>query len=172
MEHHSESLISDPRAWVGAAFIVFFLLFGAKLWKVLAKTLDARGLAVRLELDEAARLRREGEAMLRDAETRRTAAIAEAKQMLETARTEAARVAEAARAEAEATASRRERMALDRIAAAEKAAVDEVRTRAADLATTAAAGILASTMTDSDNARLIDSGVQGIGAALAPRRAA
>jgi hypothetical protein len=31
---------------------------------------------------------------------------------------------------------------------------------------------LASTMTESDNTRLIDSGVQGIGAALAPRRAA
>ena len=42
-----------------------------KLWSALAQMLDDRAAKVRAELEEAARLRREAEAMLRDAETRR-----------------------------------------------------------------------------------------------------
>ena len=65
--------------------------------------------------------------MLRDAETRRAEALRDAQALIEGAKAEAARVASAAAAEAEASAKRREQMAMDRIAAAEKAAVDEVR---------------------------------------------
>ena len=72
--------------------------------------------------------------MLKDAQTRRDAAIAEAKQLLAGAAAEATRLAQAAAAEAEAAARRREQMAMDRIAAAEKAAVDEVRTTAVEVA--------------------------------------
>ncbi len=55
------------------------------------------------------------------------AALQEAQVMLDNARSEAQRMGEAARAEAASSAARRERMALDRIDAAEKAAVSDVR---------------------------------------------
>src|ERR1700722_18575793 len=114
---------AEPRSWVAIAFVVFFVLFGGKLWGVIRDILDKRAETVRAELAEAQRLRNEAEALLRDARARRETALAEAK-----------RLSEAAAADAEASAARRERMALDRIAAAEKAAVDEVRLAAADIA--------------------------------------
>ena len=77
-----ESLFAEPRLWVAIAFILFFVLFGRKLWAALAGMLDDRAAKVRAELEEAARLRREAEAMLRDAEKRRAEALAEAKALI------------------------------------------------------------------------------------------
>ena len=117
---HEPGFFGEPRNWVLIAFILFFVLFGRKLWAPLAAMLDARAVSVKTELEEAARLRREAESMLRDAEKQRADASANAKAMIEGARAEAGRVTAAAAAEAEASAKRREQMALDRIAAAEK----------------------------------------------------
>ena len=92
--------------------------------------------------------------------------------MLDTARAEAARVGEAARAEAAASATRREQMAMDRIAAAEQAAVTDVRMVAADIAARAAHEVIRNGFTPEADAQLIDRAIQGLPAALASRRAA
>src|SRR3978361_58428 len=124
--HHETSFFADPRNWVLIAFFLFFILFVRKLWGAPSPMLDARAIAVRTEIEEASRLRREAEAMLRDAEKQRADALADAKALVEGARSEASRLSAAAAAEAEASAKRREKMAIDRISAAEKAAVDDV----------------------------------------------
>ena len=170
--HHEESVFADPRNWVVLAFFLFFILFGKKLWGVLSGILDARAVAVRAELEQASRLRREAEAMLRDAETQRTAALADAKALIEGARAEAERVTAAAAAEAEAAARRREQMALDRISAAEKAAVDDVRLAAADIATSAVRRFLADGFGAEPDSALIDQAITQLPTALAARRAA
>jgi F-type H+-transporting ATPase subunit b len=170
--HHEASLFAEPRNWVVIAFILFFVLFGKKLWGALAGLLDARAVAVRTELEEASRLRREAESMLRDAEKQRADALSDAKALIEGARAEAERVTAAAAAEAEASAKRREQMAIDRIAAAEKAAVDDVRLAAADVATAAARQVLAEGLTADADAKLIDQAITQLPAALAARRAA
>ena len=139
---HEESFWGNPRTWVGLAFIMFVVIFGKKIWAALSQILDGHSERIRLELAEASRLRNEAEEMLRDAQKRRNAAIEEARRLIEGANAEAARVGAAAAEEAEAAARRREKMALDRIAAAEKAAVDEVRITAAEVATVAAQSVL------------------------------
>jgi F-type H+-transporting ATPase subunit b len=169
---HEGSFWTEPRNWVAFAFIIFFVVFGRKLWGALAGMLDSRAEKVRAELEEAARLRQEAEAMLRDAEKRRAEALAEAKALIEGAQAEAGRVAAAATEEAEAAARRREQMAVDRIAAAEKAAVDEVRTTAADIATAAARQVIAEDLSADADARLIDQAITQLPTALAARRAA
>ena len=169
---HEESFFADPRSWVAAAFVIFFVLFGAKLWKALAGMLDKRTDTVRAELEEASRLRREAEAMLADASQRREAALAEAQALLEGARAEAGRLARAATEDAEAGARRREKKALDRIAAAEKAAVDEVRFTAADVACVAAGRVIREGLTAEADAVLVDHAIMSLSAALTPRRAA
>jgi F-type H+-transporting ATPase subunit b len=170
---HSEgSFFSEPRTWVVIAFFLFFILFGKKLWGALAGMLDARAVSVKAELEEASRLRREAESMLRDAEKQRADALADAKALIDGARAEASRVSAAAAAEAEASAKRREQMAIDRIAAAEKAAVDDVRLTAADVATNAARQVLAEGLTASADAQLIDQAITQLPSALASRRAA
>lgn len=163
--------ISEPPNWVATAYILFFILFGRKLWGVITGLLDARTAAIRAELDEVKKLREEAETMLRDANARRVAAISEANALLEGARAEAIRLAEAAEAEAKATAARRERMALDRIAAAEKAAVDEVRIAAADIAAIAAEQVIRAELTAETDATLIDNAIGGLTSALTRRAA-
>ena len=53
---HQESFFAEPRNWVIIAFVLFFAIFGRKLWSVLAAMLDDRGAKVRAELEEADRL--------------------------------------------------------------------------------------------------------------------
>lgn len=170
--HHNTSLLTDPRFWVAAAFTIFFLIFGKKIVTLLTGMLDKRSAGIQAELDGAARLRREAEALLVEARQQRELALREAETTLANARTEAARVAEAARAEAGVAAERRERMAMERIAAAEKAAVTEVRLAAADVASRAAGQVIAEGFGADADAQLIDHAIQGLPAALAERRAA
>ena len=168
MVHHALSGVIWQHGvfWVAVAFVVFFALFGRMLWRALAGMLDARAATIRLELEEAARLRREAQEMLRDAQSRRDQALAEAQQLLESARAEAGRVAAAARADAEAAAKRRERMALDRIAAAEQAALKDVRTAAIEVATAAAREVIAQGLEPQNDAVLVDRAIAALPTAL------
>ena len=63
---HQVSFFAEPRSWVAIAFVIFFVIFGKKLWGVLAGILDKRADTIRTELSEAERLRGEAEAMLKD----------------------------------------------------------------------------------------------------------
>ncbi len=167
-----ESFFSDPRVWVAIAFVIFFLLAGRKIWSAVTAILDKRTAAVRAELAEAQRLRLDAEAMLHDANSRRETAIADAERLLSGAKTEAARLADAASKDAETASIRRERMAMDRIAAAEKQAVDDVRYAAAEIATSVAERVIRATLSPEADAGLIDHAISTLPAALAAKRAA
>ncbi len=169
--HEHESLFADPKNWVVIAFIIFFALFGSKIWSALTGMLDDRATKVRAELDEASRLRKEAEAMLKDAQKSRDEALADAKALIAGAQAEAARLTAATAAEAEASARRREQMAIDRIAAAEKAAVDEVRYTAVDVASIAARQVIAEGLTPEAGSALVDQAIAQLPSALARRAA-
>jgi F-type H+-transporting ATPase subunit b len=164
--HDEVGFFAEPVHWVVLSFFLFFIIFGKKLWGALAGMLDARAASVRAEIDEAARLKSEAETMLKEAEATRARAQADARTLIAGAAAEAARVAETARADAEASAKRREQMALDRIAAAQKQAVDEVRTAAAELATAAARQVIAEGLSPESGAALIDQAIARLPAAL------
>jgi F-type H+-transporting ATPase subunit b len=169
---HEYGFWDNPKTWVAVAFVIFFVLFGRKMWATLTAMLDKRAEQVRTELAEAQKLRSEAEAMLRDAKARREQALADAKALMEGARKQAAELAAAAAAEAEASAARRERMAVERIATAEKAAVDEVRNIAAEVAAVAAERVIRETLTPEAGGALVDRAIASLPTALAPKRAA
>jgi F-type H+-transporting ATPase subunit b len=169
---HTYGFWDNPKTWVAVAFVIFFVLFGSKLWAAITGILDKRAEQVRDELAEAQRLRTEAEALLKDARARREQALVDAKALMDGARTQAAQLAAAAAAEADASAPRRERMAVDRIATAEKAAVDEVRNVAAEVAATAAERVIRDTLSPEAGAALVDRAIASLPTALAPRRAA
>jgi F-type H+-transporting ATPase subunit b len=158
-------MLHDPEIWVLVSFVLFFVLFGSRLWAAIAALLDGRANAVRAELAEAQRLREEAEAMLADAQRARSEALTEAGEVLARSQAEAVRLTEAAMAEAEAAGKRRERLALERIAAAEKAAITEVRHTAADLAVRAAEQVIAH-QPESENAALVDQAIADLPRAL------
>ncbi|MCA7120407.1 MAG: F0F1 ATP synthase subunit B [Acidibrevibacterium sp.] len=155
-----------PTFWVAVAFVLFFVLFGKRLFAALTAMLDARAAAIRHELEEAARLRREAEDMLREATRKRETALAEANALLEKAEIEAARLAQAIREEAEANAKRREEMAHMRIAAAEKAALAELRRATTDVAIIAAREVIAHDLTAEAGSALVDQAIAGLPSAL------
>ncbi|MBB3174701.1 F-type H+-transporting ATPase subunit b [Endobacter medicaginis] len=162
----------NPLLWYTIAFVLFFGIFGPKLWAAIAAALDGRAASVRSQLDEASRLRREAEALLAEARRAHAQAMDDARATLEGAKNEAAQIAEAARRDAEATARRRERMAHDRIAAAERAAVDDIRHAAATIAADAARGVISETHGAAEDADLVDRAIAGLPAALSGRQAA
>jgi F-type H+-transporting ATPase subunit b len=63
-------------------------------------------------------------------------------------------------------------MAVDRIATAEKAAVDEVRSIAAEVAAVAAEKVIRESLTPEAGGALVDRAIASLPTALAPKRAA
>jgi len=155
--------------WVAIAIIVFAVLFADKIANPVLAMLDARTQAVRDALDEAARLKAEAEAMLADAKARQQQAAEDARQILQTAHDEAARLAADLAREAEAAARWREKLAMERIAGAEKAAIADVRAAAIDIASTAAATILRNTFGPVIDGKLLDNSISQLPTALRQR---
>jgi F-type H+-transporting ATPase subunit b len=152
-------MLSDPKLWVAISFFLFLALAWKPVIGRILAALDARGERIRAEFDEAAKLRAEAEAMLREAKAKREAAAAEAKQVLAHAREEARLIAAEMEAELAASLKRRERMALERIAAAEAEAAAAVRAVAADVAIAATRKLIAEGMSGADHAALIDKAI-------------
>jgi F-type H+-transporting ATPase subunit b len=135
-------LLHDHEFWVLLGFVIFVAL----IWRVAARAigggLDARAERIRQQIDEAAKLRAEAEAMLRDAEQRQKAALQEATALLEHAKQEAARLKDQASKDIAALLERRRRAAVDKIGQAEAAAIGEVRQYAVDVAIAATRQVL------------------------------
>ncbi|GAN80656.1 F0F1 ATP synthase subunit B family protein [Acidocella aminolytica] len=148
--------------WVTVAVLIFAFVAGRKVLGAIGNLLDARTKAVQAALDEAAQLKAEAEAILVDAKVKQEQAAKDAKHILATAHAEAERLANELAAEAEATARRREQMAMDRIQAAEAAAVKEVRAAAIDIATAASSAFLRDTVSNDTDAALIDHAITAL----------
>ncbi len=163
---NAHGYFTNPEFWVLVSFLIFVTLFGKRLAGAITGMLDARADNVRSELAEAQRLRIDAEHLLADAQAAKTAALDEARLVIERSHLEAARVATAAATDAKAAAGRRERMAMDRIAAAEKAAINEIRALAADIAVAAASQVIAEGLTADAGAPLIDDAIASLPKAL------
>jgi F-type H+-transporting ATPase subunit b len=152
-----------PVAIVSASMAVLLLIL---VWKkvpaLLTSGLDKQIAAIRAQLDEARALRAEAEQLRADYAARIAGAEKDAEAMLSHARHEAELIISRATDATAAVITRREKMAKDKIAAAEQTAVDDLRHRAAQAATSAAAQLIAAHHgTDADRA-LVDSAIQGL----------
>lgn len=148
--------------WVTFAVVIFAILFGRKIIGAIVNILDQRSAAIAAALQEAATLRTEAEAMLKDAERRRAEAEARAQSMIAAAAHEAQRMSAEFMQDAEIHAKRRERMAIDRIAAAEASAVAELRARATDLAVRATEFSLRESVDAAHDSTMIDQAILGL----------
>lgn len=154
----------DAAGWVALSMIVVIALM---LWKkvpaVIGAALDRKIAGIREGLDEAARLRKEAEALKAEYEAKAAAAEDEAKAIVAHAHNEAAAIVTQARDDAEALIARRGRMAEDKIAAAERAALAEVRAKAASAATAAASALLAERHDAALDKALVDRAIADLG---------
>lgn len=134
----------DSYQWVALAMAVLFAVF---VWKklpgVITGGLDAKIAEIRHQLDEAKALRAEAEALRNEYAAKVTTAEKEAEAMMAGARKEAEAVLARAEADSEVMVARRKQMAEDKIAAAELAAIAEVKTAAVVAATAASRKLIA-----------------------------
>jgi F-type H+-transporting ATPase subunit b len=144
---HSEpaafGFLTPPVAISLAILVVIGLIIWQRVPAAIAKALDDKIKLIRDQLAEAEALRKEAEALKREYEKKAKSADKDRDALLERARHEADEIVAKARSDAEALIERRSRMAQDKIAAEERAAIDQLRSAAADAATKAAARIIA-----------------------------
>ncbi|RJY08819.1 hypothetical protein [Aurantiacibacter aquimixticola] len=145
-KHLEPSLLGlEPYQWVAIAMAVLLLIafFGAKVHKIIAGGLDNKIKAIRDNLEEAKQLRAEAEKLREEYAAKVSGAEKDAEAMLDNARREADGIVAKAKDDTAAMIARRERMAQDKIAAAERQALAELRAKAADASTAAAAKLIA-----------------------------
>lgn len=164
VEHASDvgPFYTDPTFWVGVGFLIFVaVMIYLGVHKAAAKALDDRGAKIKHDLDEAARLRAEAEALLAQAEARLAGSAGDAARIVEQAQRNAREIAEQGSRDLEALIARRSKAAAERIAASERAAEAALRARTVDMATARARAVLA----DSDTAtqtRLTDTAIAAL----------
>src|SRR5690349_3538093 len=154
----------NPGGWVAlAVLIVFALLIWKKVPGAVGRALDSKIALIREQLAEAEALRKEAEALKSEYEAKAASADKDREALLERARHEATEIVAKAKTDAEALIGRRTRMAEEKIAAEERAAVEQLRSAAADAATKAAARIIAERHDAPTDAKLVDQAIGEIG---------
>ncbi|HYG25517.1 MAG TPA: F0F1 ATP synthase subunit B [Caulobacteraceae bacterium] len=154
-------IFAEAETWVGVGLLIFLaiVVFVAKAPKALASTLDERAAKIQFDLDEAARIRTEAEAMLAEIRAEREAAERQAGEMLAAAEADARRMGEEARAKLEEQVKRRADLAERKIATAEAQAAAEVKAAAADLAAQAAEQVLAARIAGAKSDPSVDAAI-------------
>lgn len=130
--------------WATVALFIFLgVLVYLKVPAMIAKAIDARAVKIRHDLDEARRLREEAQALLSEFQKKRKDAEQEAADLVAAAKREAELLLADAQKKTEDYVTRRTAMAEQKIAQAEREAVNEVRSSAVDIAIEAARRLLA-----------------------------
>jgi len=162
--HHGPEVLGfGTSAVAGLAMLVFILVL---IWKkvpgVITGGLDAKIAEIKHQLDEAKQLRAEAEALRNEYSNKIANAEKDAAAMIDHARSEAEGIIAKAASDTDAMIQRRQRMAEDKIAAAERGAVDELRAKAATVASSAARGLIAEQHGAGADKKLVDEAIAAI----------
>lgn len=155
--------IFGPAFFVALAMLVVFAL---AIWKnvpsAVGKALDRKIAAIRDQLEEAEALRKEAEEIREEYLAKAKTADTEAAAMLDRAQREAEAIVAKAEEDAKALVERRKAMAEAKIAAEERAAIDELRATAAKAATAGAARLIAERNDTKADQALVDQAIAGL----------
>jgi F-type H+-transporting ATPase subunit b len=161
------AILYDTYFVVALSFVIFLVL----MWKydvhgMLLRMLDARADRIRQELDDAKRLREEAQGLLASYERRQKEVEDTAAAIIARAKDEATAAAEQAKKDLAASIERRLKAAGDQIAAAESAAMREVKDRAVTVAVAAARDVIAKSMTAKAASARVDASISEVAARL------
>jgi F-type H+-transporting ATPase subunit b len=167
-EHHEEAMafglpFLTPGGVVAIAMIcVILIALKAGVPKIIAKILDDRIAGIRTQLAEAANLRAEAQKLRDEYAKKSTQADKEIAAIRAAAEKQAAEIVEQAKVDASALIERHKALAADKIAAAERAAVEELRATAAAAAAAAARELLVKEFDEAADRKLVDKAIAGI----------
>jgi len=152
--------LRDPEFWILVAFVVVIVLLWKPAGRAVTKALDDRAEKIRLDLDRAAKLRTDAQALLAEYQQKQRDALKDAEAILAQAKADAERLSAQAAADLDASLKRREQMALQRIAQAEQQALAEVRAAAVDIAIAATGKLLAEKLDAAKQDALVDGAIK------------
>ncbi|MGE0280384.1 MAG: F0F1 ATP synthase subunit B [Rhizobiaceae bacterium] len=134
----------DATFWAFIALVIFLaVIFYLKVPGMIGGALDKRAIKITSEIEEARRLREEAQQLLAEYQRKRKEAEAEAAEIVAAAKREAEMLVKDAKTKTEDYVTRRTALAEQKIAQAEREAVNEVRASAVDLAVEASRALLA-----------------------------
>lgn len=159
--------LNNTNIVVAIGFVIFVgVLLYFDVPKMLAAKLDERAVKIKADLEEARALRDEAQTLLASYERKQKEVAAQAEEIVAAARSEAERAAVVAKAEIAKSVERRLATATEQIAAAEKAAVRQIKDRAVSVAVAAAADAISRGMKPQDADALIEASIAEVGAKL------
>jgi F-type H+-transporting ATPase subunit b len=164
-DHAEPTALGVGPTWYVAAsmlVLILFAIFGAKVHKIIGGGLDSSISEIRKQLDEARALRAEAEALRKEYADKIAGAEKDAEAMIAHARTEAEAIVAKAEADTSDVIARREKMAAAKISAAERAAVEDLRSRAADAAARAAQGLIRANHSVAADKTLVNEAISSI----------
>jgi F-type H+-transporting ATPase subunit b len=155
----------NPELWVAVGLILFLaILWFAGAFKMALGTLDSKAAVIQQDLDEAARLRAEAEAMLARLKIEGEQTEKLAGEIIANAIEDAKRLEIETKAKLEEQIQRRAELAERRIANAEAQAAVEVRAAAAELAAQMAESVLAARLAGAKSDPLVDAAMAQLSA--------
>lgn len=154
--------------WVAAGLVIFLaiVVFAAKAPKKVAAALDAQSASIQANLDEAARIREEAQALLETLKAERAEAERHAKELLAQAQAQVALLEAEAKAKLDESLTRRQQVAERKIATAEMQAAAEVKAAAAEMAAQAAETMLAQRLAGATADPMVDAAIGQIATKL------
>ena len=161
-EEHGEAAafgigVLTPGFFVALAMLVVFaIMLKARVPSLIARALDSKIADIRQQLDEAAKLRAEAEALRDEYVKKAKEAAAEIVAMKDAAEHQAAEIVEKAKRDSTALIARRQAIAENKIAAAERTAIEDVRASAASAAAIAAGELIAKQHGAEADSKLVD----------------
>jgi len=150
--------------WISLAIVVVIALM---IWKkvpaAIVGALDQRIALIRDQLAEAETLRKEAEELRAEYEKKAKSVDKERKALLDRAKLEADQIVAKAKSDAEGLIERRTRIAEEKIAAEERAAIDQLRATAADAARQAATRLITERLDDKADKALVNDAIGELG---------
>jgi len=165
VEHHVEPTAFgiQPGGYVALAMLVVFaIMLWARVPKLIASALDAKIAGIKDQLDTAAKLRDEAAALKAEYEAKNKAADAEIAALKAAAEKQAADTVAKAKQDAADPIARHKALSEAKLAAAERAAIDELRARAANAAAEAARGLIAEEHDAAADEKLVNQVIGGL----------
>ena len=142
--------------WTVLTFLVLLFVLRRIAWKPLLETLDAREKRIHEALDKAQQAQREAEQAIAENRRRSEEAMRQAEHLMERARLDAERTRQKMIEEARAESQRVVDQGMRRLEAEQRAAMQEVRAVAADLAIRAAGRLIESSLTEQQQRKIVD----------------
>lgn len=155
-------LSTDTGAWIAISFIVFITFAYITGRKSVTNSLDSHINEIKLEIENAERLRVESMELLAQYQRKQRDAEQEAETILNNAKAQAKQSQKIAETELELTMSRREEQLTERLQRLEENAIAEIQDHAAKLAVEATREMIIQTMDEAKNVDLNAKAIQNL----------